>query len=71
MKKKFRKIIVDDVPFAWGITNTDDEKLIQIWLDKKPWYRMLLKQDSIITPKIVRGYIQNRLHYLSKVGLKI
>lgn len=65
MKRKHRKIIVDNVEYAWTIGGYDEDHnttFVNVWLNKKVIKSVGLKDTSSITPKIVEGIIRNNVN---------
>lgn len=46
MKKKIRKIIVNDVTYHWNVLNGEDDLILQIWMDKKVIFEKLFPYYS-------------------------
>lgn len=56
MKKKYREIIVNDIPYGWTVNNNCDgegENMLSVWFDKKIIYEELFENEIVITPKMV------------------
>lgn len=63
MKKRYRDIVVNDVPYTWasGKNNCDGDggNPLTIWKDRKPIYTELISGNIQITPLLVRERIEN------------
>jgi len=60
MKKNYREITVNDIPYGWTINNDcdgDGSNLLKIWFDKKVIYEEIVEGCIIITPKFVSDII--------------
>lgn len=59
MKKKYRTITVDVVKYGWTISQTEDNNILKIWLNKKPIYEKIIESEEQITPNLVYYIIKN------------
>ena len=57
MKKKFRKIEVEGLPYGWTLSEHDGLKTVQVWLDKKPLFRFHPTAESV-TPELIATEIR-------------
>ena len=68
MKKKYRKIVVDGIDYAWGVEG-NYYRFLKIWINKKVIYREEISDD--ITPQKVADIIREiELKRIRKEKLK-
>jgi hypothetical protein len=63
MKKKYRDIVVNNIHYAWSISNVngdgDGGKQLNIWKEKTKIYTEWLKPEIVITPKTISYIISD------------
>lgn len=61
MKKKHRDIIVNDIQYAWTVTEADEYNRIRVFQDKKMVHEEVLPNYQEIGPRIIKEMIEDLL----------